>query len=206
MSIPLIVTTPVFTDAVASSTASLFTINYEFQKCVSIVYEVATTGFTGTLDFQSSIPPTSTQRNVAWVELDDEGSPHTAPSNDTVAFNGETANHRYLVPISGIQPRVVMTRSGGTITVAAVGYGVYIPPNAASGLYSAPDSDVPPGTEPSLDPAADQLSIYTVLVLLESHLRAIRSGQEAVWVELSKHSDALSEIVERDLQPGNLPR
>ena len=133
MAIPLVVSESVFAAASASATTVLNTLNTEFTKCVSIIYEVTLAAFTGTIDFQSTTPPGGTQRNVFWVELDVESAPET---DNQLVFSGESGVRRYLIPMSGVQPRIVMARSGGTITANVLGYGVHLPPTSAT-LISA---------------------------------------------------------------------
>ena len=176
MAIPLVVTESVFASASASSTVLLTTLNTNFAKAVSMVYEVILTGFTGTLDFQATTPPNGTQRNIAWVELDREDSEDLSPTNDQLTFAGLTKTRRYLVPISGVSPRVVMTAAAGTITVNAAGYGVYIPPNVSTNATT----DV-------------------ILNLTVNQLLTLNSALEAILYELKKHTYGLTDIVGHDL-------
>ena len=164
MSIPLIVTAPVFVAADATETKTLKSINTEFQKCVSLIYEVDRTGFSGTLDFQTATPPGGTSANSLWTELDSETSADARPSNDQISWTADTGRNRYLVPISGVEPRVVMTRSAGTVTVNVTGYGVPLASPVITVIGSRADgSSVASAGRPVLVAGQDGTNVQTLL-------------------------------------------
>lgn len=177
MAIPLVVNEQVFNALSASTTTTLQSLNTNFQKCVSVVFEITNTGFVGTIDFQSNTPPNGTYKNVGWVELDVEDSDNTVITNNQIVYGGDTKTRRYLVPVAGVQFRVVMTAAAGTITLNAAGYGVYIPPNVG-----------------------DSATTQVILNLTLTQLTSLGNTMDAILGELRKHTDGLTDIVGRDLE------
>lgn len=183
MAIPLIVNERVFNAVTTSTTTALSSLNPEFGRCVSIIYEVKTLSFGGTLDFQAAAQPGGDYTNVSWVAMDDEKSADVIETDNQIRYDNDTDTHRYLVPLAGALSRVVMTRYTGTVTVTATGYGVYLPPER-TGLITALTG-------------ASRVDLSVVA----GHLSRLVSLSEDMLGELRKHSDAMSEWADRDLDP-----
>ena len=96
------------------------------DNAASMIIDVETTGFSGTLDFQGRESPTAARRNVAWQEIDNEGSSGLSATNDQISYTTETSTHRYLVPIAARDMQVIMTRSAGSITLNVTGVGTQL--------------------------------------------------------------------------------
>jgi len=118
MSRPYAMEQKVFSSAVATETKAL---NAEFALCPTKVIEIVTTGFSGTLDIKGALLPAGTKDNIAYARMSQDGV--QSPVNDQLSFSTDTARYRYITyePYPNID--LVMTRSAGSISVNAFGYG-----------------------------------------------------------------------------------
>ena len=118
----LLITRQIFTAAVATATATLASVETQLDSCISHIFTIETTGFSGTIDFQGREHNNDTWTNVAYQEIDIDGT--RAGVNDQLSYTTETARKRYLVPISPSHLQVVMTRTAGSLDVFVRGSGV----------------------------------------------------------------------------------
>ena len=124
MAIPLIVSEPIFRAAAATATTTLNSVNSEFGKCLSLIVRIETTGFSGAIDIQGRSHPEATYSNLLYATLD---STTPTVSAAQLSYTLSTATVVYLVPVSRLETRIVMTRTAGTVSVFVEGVGEAVP-------------------------------------------------------------------------------
>ena len=117
----LLATAPLWSGQAADAAHILTNIDGKFASCLALVLDVTTASFSGTIDLQGR-SRTGAYKNLTWVELDDEGATGRNPSNDQISFTTNTAERRFLVPLTLPDVRIVMTRSAGNISGTVFGY------------------------------------------------------------------------------------
>ncbi len=93
-----------------------------FSLCNQVVFEITTTGFSGTIDFKGRLNTVSAYSNIPYFRQD-QGTAQT-PATAQLSLTTDTAVYRYVALGYWADLEVVMTRSAGTITLAVVGIDV----------------------------------------------------------------------------------
>lgn len=111
--------------AAATATATV-EMDQAFEQCRAVVFEITTSGFSGTIDIKGRQHESAAYANVPYVRQD-QATVQT-PSVAQLAFTADTGVYRYVT--IGYWPRleVVMTRTAGTITCVASGSPDAAPP------------------------------------------------------------------------------
>lgn len=130
-------TQKIFSAAAASATVE---IGQGFEKCRTVIIEITTAGFTGTIDIKGRMHESAAYSNVPYIRQDQVAT--QTQSVDQLSYSGDTSVYRYA--IIGFWPRleVIMTRTAGTITCVASGSPdgeikpVFAEPNS-TGILSA---------------------------------------------------------------------
>jgi len=124
MSIPYVVSQTVWNAKAEDETVVL---DSEFEKTGLVVVEITTINFTGTIDLQGKIHELSAYSNVPYVRQD-QASAQT-PSVSQITPSTDTAVYRYVICGWWRKLRIVMTRSGGSITIGVAGssHGTLMP-------------------------------------------------------------------------------
>jgi len=115
MSLPYMVYEDIWTAKAATATVVL---REDFSKCCFVVYEIATTGFSGTIDFQGRASA-SAFANVPYVRSD-QATPQI-PSVAQLSLTLDTGVYRYVSYGTWQERQVVMTRTAGSITAGVFG-------------------------------------------------------------------------------------
>ena len=109
----------------ATATVTLQSIDSELAHSISLILTVATTAFSGNLDFQGKEHTGDTYTNLVYQEIDVDGGTRAA-NDDQLSYTVATNRKRYLIPIAPEFVQLVMTRSAGTISAWVRGSGVPI--------------------------------------------------------------------------------
>jgi len=104
----------------AKAVTETVTLDTEFSLCMTKVIEIATTGFTGTLDIKGKESDLGTFDNVAYFRMGQDGIQSLI--NNQLEFVGDTGRYYYCVPEHWHRMQLVMTRSAGTISVDVSGH------------------------------------------------------------------------------------
>lgn len=123
MSLPYTKFETPFSAAVLTATATLSGEICRF--CPTKVFEIITTGFSGTLDIQGRISPATTLDNVSYVRLNQSSAQQA--TNDQLSYTTDTGRYRYISTEPHFDMALVMTRSAGSITVHVAGWGGMLP-------------------------------------------------------------------------------
>lgn len=132
MTIPYVVSEAVWAAKEASETYAL---KSDFEKCQVVVVEIATAGFSGTLDIQGKLHELAGFANLPYIRQDQ--AVIQVPSVSQISLTTDTGTYRYAVLGFWRQFRLVMARTAGTITCGVVGSSAaivfpYIPTGLAS--------------------------------------------------------------------------
>ena len=95
----------------------------EFRMLPTRVFEVVTTGFSGTLDFKGRVQ--GLHDNLPYVKL---GSLAQVPTTSQLSFTTDTGRYRYMTTEAIPDVMLSMTRSAGSITLNVIGYDLILPP------------------------------------------------------------------------------
>jgi len=107
---------------IARATSQTVQLQSEFILCNVVVFEIATTGFSGKIDFKGKMHEGSTFDNIPYIR-EDQASVQV-PSVSQLSFATDTARYRYVALGFWGALQVVMTRTAGTITMSVVGANV----------------------------------------------------------------------------------
>ena len=136
MTLPYTKSQSIFAAAVLTATREL---DHEFELCITKVFEIVTTGFSGTIDIQGKVDDDATYDNLAYYRLGQDGPQQLV--NDQLSYTTDTGRYRYCVPEYYKLIQVVMTRTAGSVTmdVAGIDAPLAIPMRSDTPLtYSAP--------------------------------------------------------------------
>lgn len=159
----LIVNNMVWAAQALTATKTLVSVSAEYQKCLSLIIEIETAAFSGTLDIKGRANPDGTYTNLAYQEIDIDGT--RAPTNDQLSYTTSTARTRYLVPLAAFDTELVMTRSAGSISVRVTGSGMPIILPMSAKLISLGDQQltVPVGAVNLTVPTGARRAVIQVL-------------------------------------------
>ena len=116
MSLPYVVSQVIFDVAAATETKNL---NTEFERCKVVVLQVETVGFSGTIDIQGRLSDLSSWVNVPYIRQD--ALALQTPAVAQLSLTTNTATVVYQILGFWRRFRIVMTRTAGTLHVAAAG-------------------------------------------------------------------------------------
>jgi len=116
MSMPYVVSEAIWNTKDASETAVLKT---EFELCQATIIEFATTGFSGTIDIQGKAHELGSFANIPYIRQDQAGI--QTPSVSQLSLTTDTGTYRYVILGYWRRFQLVMTRTAGSITCAAIG-------------------------------------------------------------------------------------
>jgi len=116
MSLPYVVSEAVWSAKEATETKVL---KSDFERCAVTVIEIATTGFSGTLDFKGKVHELGSYANVPYIRQD-QASVQT-PSVTQISHITDTGTYRYVILGYWRRLQIVMTRTAGSITCGAAG-------------------------------------------------------------------------------------
>lgn len=116
MTMPYIVSQAVWTSKEASQTIELDT---EFQRNAVVIIEITAVAFSGTLDIQGKLHEISAYSNIPYIRQDQASI--QVPSVTQISYTLDTGTYRYAILGYWRRLQLVMTRSAGAISGAAVG-------------------------------------------------------------------------------------
>jgi len=116
MSLPYVVSQAIWNAKEASETVIL---KSDFERCQVTIIEIATTGFSGTLDIQGKVHELGSYANVPYIRQD-QATVQT-PSVTQISYTLDTGTYRYVVLGYWRRLQLVMTRTAGSIICGAAG-------------------------------------------------------------------------------------
>ena len=116
MSLPYVVSEAVWSAKAVTETVGL---KSEFERCQVTVIEIATTGFSGTIDIQGKLYELGAFANVPYIRQD-QASIQT-PSVSQISLTTDTDTYRYVILGYWRKLEIVMTRTAGSITCGVAG-------------------------------------------------------------------------------------
>ena len=116
MSLPYVVSQAIWSAKNATETVEL---KSDFERCQVIVIEIATTGFTGTIDIQGKLHELGSYINIPYIRQDQAAL--QTPSVAQISHTVDTAIYCYVILGYWRRFRIVMTRSAGSITCGVAG-------------------------------------------------------------------------------------
>ena len=116
MSLPYVVSQAIWSAKEATETVEL---KSDFERCAVTVIEIATTGFSGTIDIQGKLHELGSYANVPYIRQDQ--SSIQTPSVAQISYTTNTSTYRYVILGYWRRLQLVMTRSAGSITCGVAG-------------------------------------------------------------------------------------
>ena len=116
MTIPFVHSQQVWLDKVLTETKEL---DSEFERCEVVIIEIATTGFTGTLDIKGKLHEGGTFANVPYIRGDQATT--QSKSVAQIPYSADTAVYRYAILGYWRRLELVMTRSAGSVSCVVAG-------------------------------------------------------------------------------------
>uniref|UniRef100_A0A6M3JBQ7 Uncharacterized protein n=1 Tax=viral metagenome TaxID=1070528 RepID=A0A6M3JBQ7_9ZZZZ len=116
MSLPYVVSEAVWSAKAVTATIEL---KSDFERCAVTIIEIATTGFSGTLDIQGKLHEQASFANVPYIRQDQAAA--QTPSVTQISWTTDTSTYRYVVLGYWRKLQLVMTRTAGSITCGVAG-------------------------------------------------------------------------------------
>lgn len=141
MALPFRYTQEVFASGTATTTTTVINTNASISAG-SMIIQVDTTGFSGTIDIQGRVRPSGAWKNLMYVV---SGAGSATPAVAQISYTTDTAVYHYGVINPLPYMRVVMTRSAGSVGAWAETFSEPLPfpfalatvPSASSGAASS---------------------------------------------------------------------